>query len=63
MSKLLKRPSPALVVACLALFVASTGTSIAARHYLITSTKQIKPSVLVKLKGAKGLKGSKGSKG
>jgi len=25
-----------MVVACLALFVASTGTSIAARHYLIT---------------------------
>jgi hypothetical protein len=50
----LRKPSPAMVVACLALFVASTGTSIAARHYLITSTKQIKPSVLKQLKGAKG---------
>jgi hypothetical protein len=39
MRKLLKRPSPAMVVACLALFVVSTGTSIAASHYLITSTK------------------------
>ena len=43
-----------MVVACLALFVASTGTSIAASHYLITSTKQIKPSVIKALKGAKG---------
>jgi Collagen triple helix repeat (20 copies) len=49
-----RRPSPAMVVACLALFVASTGTSIAASHYLITSTKQIKPSVIKALKGAKG---------
>jgi len=52
-----------MVVACLALFVASTGTSIAARHYLITSTKQIKPSVLTKLKGAKGPRGPQGAKG
>ena len=43
-----------MVVACLALFVASAGTSIAASHYLITSTKQIKPSVLKQLKGARG---------
>ena len=63
MHKLLKKPSPALVVACLALFLASTGTGIAAHHYLITSTKQIKPTVLKKLKGAKGSKGSKGSTG
>ena len=46
-----------MVVACLALFVASTGTSVAARHYLITSTKQIKPSVRKALKGAKGPRG------
>ena len=43
-----------MVVACVALFVASAGTSIAASHYLITSTKQIKPSVLKQLKGARG---------
>ena len=63
MSKLLRKPSPATVIACLALFVASTGTSIAASHYLITSTKQIKPSVLTKLKGAKGAKGATGATG
>jgi hypothetical protein len=46
-----------MIIACLALFVASTGTSIAASHYLITSTKQIKPSVRAKLKGATGPRG------
>jgi hypothetical protein len=40
-----------MIVACLALLVSLTGTSIAAKHYLITSTKQIKPSVLKQLKG------------
>jgi len=34
------------LVAWLALFVALGGTSLAASHYVITSTKQIKPSVL-----------------
>jgi len=58
-----RRPSPAMVVACLALFVASTGTSIAASHYLITSTKQIKPSVIKALKGAKGPRGATGAQG
>ncbi len=63
MRKLLRKPSPATILACLALFVASTGTSIAASHYLITSTKQIKPSVLAKLHGAKGAKGATGTAG
>jgi hypothetical protein len=63
MRKLFKAPSPAMVIACLALFVASAGTGIAAHHYLITSTKQIKPSVLSKLKGAKGPKGATGAIG
>ena len=63
MHGLLKKPSPAMIVACLALFVASTGTSIAASHYLITSTKQIKPSVLKRLHGAKGARGSRGATG
>jgi hypothetical protein len=52
-----------MVVACLALFVASTGTSIAAKHYLITSTKQIKPSVIKKLKGKRGPRGRAGAQG
>ncbi|MGA2471805.1 MAG: hypothetical protein ABSG64_14080 [Solirubrobacteraceae bacterium] len=52
-----------MVVACVALFVASTGTSIAASHYLITSTAQIKPSVLTKLKGAQGPQGAAGAAG
>ena len=34
------------LVAWLALFVALGGTSLAASHYALTSTKQIKPSVL-----------------
>jgi hypothetical protein len=63
MSKLLRKPSPATVIACLALFMASTGTSIAASHYLITSTKQIKPSVIKKLHGAKGATGATGATG
>jgi hypothetical protein len=52
-----------MVVACLALFVALAGTSVAARHYLITSTKQIKPSVLKQLKGKKGPRGPQGPAG
>ncbi len=56
-------PSPTMVIACLALFVSLTGSSIAAGHYLITSTKQIKPSVISKLKGATGPAGSRGSQG
>ena len=43
-----------MVVACLALLVASAGTSIAANHYVITSLRQIKRTVLLHLKGAKG---------
>jgi len=42
------------LVAWLALFVALGGTSMAASHYIITSTNQLKPSVLKKLHGSAG---------
>ncbi len=43
--RLPKKPSPAIVIACLALFVALGGTAIATGRYVITSTSQIMPSV------------------
>ena len=52
-------------VAWVALFVALTGTSMAASGYVITSQNQIKPSVLRQLKkpGAQGSKGARGARG
>ncbi len=47
-----RRPSPAMAVAIVALFFALAGTGIAASRYLITSTSQIKPSVLSELRRA-----------
>ena len=41
----------------LALFFALGGSAIAAKTFLITSTSQIKPSVLAKLKGKNGKNG------
>jgi hypothetical protein len=58
-----RRPSPATIIASIALFFSLAGTGIAATHYLITSTKQIKPSVLSSLKGAKGARGAQGAQG
>jgi hypothetical protein len=40
------KPSPATAIACLALLVALGGTALAANHYVISRTSQIKPSVL-----------------
>ena len=48
------------VVATLALVFALSGSAMAANHYLITSTKQIKPSILKKLHGANGARGPAG---
>lgn len=42
------------LVAWLALSVALGGTSMATPHYVITSTKQVKPSILARLQGSKG---------
>lgn len=55
--------SPSTVVACLALFFALGGTAVAAHHYLITSTSEIKPSVLNALRGKAGIPGPAGSPG
>jgi hypothetical protein len=57
------KPSMTTVIACLALFFALGGTAIAAQHYLITSTNQIRPSVLTKLKGNTGQAGATGPQG
>jgi hypothetical protein len=51
------------VTATLALVFAMGGSAIAANHYLITSTHQIKPSVLKKLRGNTGARGATGATG
>lgn len=50
------------VVSVVALVFAMSGSAFAAK-YLITSTKQIKPSVLKKLKGPPGVAGANGGQG
>jgi Collagen triple helix repeat (20 copies) len=58
-----KRPNYANVMATLAFFFALTGGAVAAKHYLVTSTKQISPKVLKALKGNKGAAGVTGTTG
>ena len=57
------RLSYANIVATLALVLAMSGGALAAQRYLITSTTQISPRVLKKLKGDAGAKGSPGRTG
>jgi hypothetical protein len=58
-----RRLSYANVTATLALVFAMSGGALAANHYLITSTKQINPSVLKKLTGKAGATGATGATG
>jgi hypothetical protein len=51
------------VAATLALVFAMSGGALAAKHYLINSTKQINPKVLKKLRGARGARGAIGPNG
>jgi len=57
-------PSSAMIVALLALTLSvGGGVALAAKHYLITSTSQISPKVLTKLKGTQGTQGTRGLQG
>jgi hypothetical protein len=62
-SSLGRRFTYANVVATLALVFAMSGGALAASKFLITSTKQIKPSVLKSLKGKAGAQGQAGPQG
>jgi len=55
--------SYANIVATLALLFAMSGGALAATHYLVTSTRQISPKVLKKLRGETGPAGARGATG
>lgn len=63
LSAMRKRLTFANVAMTLALVFAMSGGAYAAKKFLITSTKQISPSVLKQLKGAKGPAGAPGAQG
>jgi hypothetical protein len=62
-SMIRKRVTYANVAMTAALVLAMSGGAYAAGKYVISSTKQIKPSVLASLKGAKGANGATGAAG
>jgi hypothetical protein len=62
-SKIWKRITYTNVVVTFALVFAMSGGAYAAKRYLITSTKQISPSVLKQLKGSAGKAGAPGATG
>jgi hypothetical protein len=58
----MRRFTPSMVISVVALVAALGGTAWAS-HYIITSTKQIKPSVRHALKGTRGPRGFTGAQG
>ena len=62
-SNIRKRMTYANVLLTLALVFAMTGGAYAAKKYLITSTKQISPTVLKQLQGKAGASGAPGAQG
>jgi hypothetical protein len=62
-SHIRRRITYANVAATLAVLFAMTGGALAASKYVITSTKQIKPSVLAQIKGKTGAPGKNGTPG
>jgi hypothetical protein len=63
LSGLQRRLTYANVAATLALVFAMTGGAVAAKHYLVNSTKQINPKVLRRLEGRTGHGGATGPTG
>jgi hypothetical protein len=62
-SAIQRRLTYANVAATLALVFAMSGGALAAKHYMVSSTRQISPKVLNKLKGKSGSPGRTGPKG
>ena len=59
----MQRPTTATAISIVALFFSLGGVSLAASKYVITSTSQIKPSVLNALRGKRGTRGPQGPGG